>query len=231
MGGAFSIANVKGSINTLAYTWEVSKEGYESEVGSFDALAANVNLGTINLTEYLWTPYELVATHEGDNARLNWEAAGEPDYLFFDFEADNGGWVGSGYGDWEWTNAYTLTGYSDPDTYVDTPPTSAYSGDGLWGTKVLSSYSNAGAWSYLRQTFDLSPFANPVLSFWHYMDGYNDWDYGLIKVNGTLVWGDELNAELMPWQQLTVDLSAYAGMASVEISFEWYATSTVAYAG
>lgn len=229
--GVFSIPNVYGLDTGQVYTVTVDMAGYQSYSGTTTVYDSNLDLGTITLNEYLWTPYELVATHEGDNARLNWEAAGEPDYLFFDFEADNGGWVGSGYGDWEWTNAYTLTGYSDPDTYVDTPPTSAYSGDGLWGTKVLSSYSNAGAWSYLRQTFDLSPFANPVLSFWHYMDGYNDWDYGLIKVNGTLVWGDELNAELMPWQQLTVDLSAYAGMASVEISFEWYATSTVAYAG
>ena len=230
-GGVFSIANVKGSVNTLTYAWTVSKEGYESAAGSFDAIETNVDLGTINLTEYLWTPYNLVASHEGDNARLLWEPAGEPDYLFFDFEDDNGGWVGSGYGDWEYTDAYTLTGYVDADTYVDTPPTAAHSGDGLWGTKVLGSYSNSAAWSYLRQTFDLTVYPNPVLKIWHYMNGYNTWDYGLIKVNGTTVWGSSAEAVFMPWQELTVDLSAYSSLTSVEISFEWYATSTVAYAG
>jgi len=66
---------------------------------------------------------------------------------------------------------------------------------------------------------------------WHYMDGYNTWDYGLIKVNGTTVWGTSALADFQPWQELTVNLAAYGNMASVEISFEWYATSTVSYAG
>jgi len=151
--------------------------------------------------------------------------------MLFDFEADNGGWVGSGYGDWEWTNAYTLTGYVDGDTYVDTPPTTAHSGSGLWGTKVLGSYSGSAAWSYLRKAVDLSGFANPVLSIWQYMNGYNTYDYGVIKVNGTTVWGSSAAAVFMPWQQLTVDLTAYQGMSNVEISFEWYATTVVNYAG
>ena len=229
--GAFSIPNVYGRDTGETYTVTVDLDGYQSYSGTATVYGANLDLGTITLTEYLWTPYDLLASHEGDNARLVWEPAGEPDYLFFDFEADNGGWVGSGYGDWEWTNAYTLTGYTDTDTYSDTPPTAPNSGTGLWGTKVLSSYSNSTSWSYLRQTVDLSPFANPVLSFWHYMDGYNTWDYGLIKVNGTTVWGSSAAAVFMPWQQLTVDLSDYQGLSTVEISFEWYATGTVNYSG
>ncbi len=229
--GAFSIPNVYGRDTGEIYTVTVDLDGYQSYSGTATVYGANLDLGTITLTEYLWTPYDLLASHEGDNARLVWEPAGEPDYLFFDFEADNGGWVGSGYGDWEWTNAYTLTGYTDTDTSSDTPPTAPNSGTGLWGTKVLSSYSNSTSWSYLRQTVDLSPFANPVLSFWHYMDGYNTWDYGLIKVNGTTVWGSSAAAEFLPWQQLTVDLSDYQGLSTVEISFEWYATGTVNYSG
>ena len=231
VGGVFSIADVKGNSAGSAYTWEVSKEGYETETGSTTLYEANLDLGTINLTEFLWPAYDLVASHEAGDARLLWEPAAAPDYYFTDFETDNGGWVGSGYGDWEYTNAYTLTGYSDPDTYVDTPPTSAYSGDGLWGTKVLGSYSGSGAWSYLRQTFDLTGYDSPVLKLWHYMDGYNTYDYGLIKVNGTTVWGSSSAAVFMPWQQITVDLSAYEGLTSVEISFEWIATTVVNYAG
>jgi len=181
----------------------------------------NHNMGIINLVEYLWPAYNLVASHAAGNASLVWDPAGEPDYYFADFEADNGGWVGSGYGDWEWTNAYTLTGYTDNDTSVGTPPAAPHSGTGLWGTKVLADYSNSAAWSYLRQTLDLSAYADPVLSFWHYMNGYNTYDYGLIKVNGTTVWGSSALAVFMPWQELTVDLSAYAGMTNVQVSFEW----------
>jgi len=230
-GGVFSIPNVKGNSAGSAYTWEIKKTGYTTLTGSFTLYETNLNLGTINLVEYLWPAYNLVASHAAGNASLVWDPAGEPDYYFADFEADNGGWVGSGYGDWEWTSAYTLTGYVDTDTYVDTPPTAPHSGSGLWGTKVLGSYSNATAWSYLRQTIDLSPYQNPVLSFWHYMNGYNTWDYGLIKVNGDTVWGSSAAAVFMPWQELTISLSAYSGMTNVQISFEWYATGTVNYAG
>ena len=101
----------------------------------------------------------------------------------------------------------------------------------MWGTKVLGDYSNSSAWSYLRKTVDLAGFTSPVLSIWHYMNGYNTYDYGIIKVNGTTVWGSSAAAVFMPWQQLTVPLTAFEGMNSVEISFEWYATGTVNYAG
>ncbi len=233
--GTFSILNVLGSSTGITYTVTVEKEGYESYTGTATAYGALVtDLGTINLTEDIWDPVDVVASHVAsrqDAVSLVWGPAAPPAYYFADFEQDNGGWVGSGHGDWEYTDAYTLTGYTDTDSYADTPPTSAHSGDGLWGTKVLSSYSNSTAWSYLRQTFDLSGYDSPVLSIWHYMNGYNTWDYGLIKANGNTVWGSSAAAVFMPWQQLTVDLSAYEGSSSVEISFEWYATGTVNYAG
>ena len=233
--GTFSILNVLGSSTGITYTVTVEKDGYESYTGTATAYGALVtDLGTINLTENIWEPVDVVASHVAyrqDAVSLVWGPAAPPVYYFADFEADNGGWVGSGYGDWQYTDTYTLTGYTDTDTYVDTPPTSAHSGDGLWGTKVLSSYSNATAWSYLRQTFDISGYDNPVLSIWHYMNGYNTWDYGLIKANGTTIWGSSAAAVFMPWQQLTVDLTAFTGSTSVEISFEWYATGTVNYAG
>lgn len=229
--GSFLIPGVLGSDAGLAYTVTINKEGYQGYSATVTVFTNNMDIGTITLIENLWTGYNLEATHEGSNARLNWEAAGEPDYLFFDFESDNGGWVGSGYGDWEWSNAYTLTGYTDNDTSTGTPPTAPHSGTGLWGTKVLGDYSNSAAWSYLRKTVDLSPYVNPVISIWHYMNGYNTYDYGLIKVNGTTVWGSSALAVFMPWQELTISLAAYQGMTNVEISFEWYATSVVSYAG
>ena len=153
-----------------------------------------------------------------------------------DFEVDNGGWVPTSswtnpLGDWQWGNEYNVANYTDIDTYADAPPATAHSGTGMWGTVLQGGYTNANGWSYLRKTFNLSGYTNPVLDFWHYMDGYNTWDYGLIKVNGTTVWGTSAAAEFMPWQRLIIDLTAYANQANVEISFEWFATGTVSYAG
>lgn len=232
-GGTFTVPDVLGSNATLAYTIQVSKEGYQTYSNTFNVIESNVDLGTTNLIEYLWTPYNLAATHMGNNARLVWEPAAAPQFIFSDFEADNGGWVGSGYGDWEWTNTYNVANFVDtygsPTTVF--PPSAANSGTGFWGTVINSNYSNSGAWSYLRQTFDLTAFDAPVLNLWHYMNGYNSYDYGLIKVNGTTVWGSISAASFMPWQNLNISLAAYANNPSVEISFEWYATTVVNYAG
>ncbi len=234
--GNFTITGVLSG-NTYNYT--LTKVGYQDLTGTINVAAANYNMGTLTMIEINNPPRTVVATENVAQTQvtITWRPPGSTGGgNVEDFETDNGGWVPTSswtnpLGDFEWTNTYTTTGYTDIDTYVDVPPTAAHSGTGLWGTKVASGYTNAGGWSYLRKTFDLSGFANPVLKLWHYMDGYNTWDYGLIKANGTTLWGSSAAAEFMPWQELTVDLSAYQGMSNVELSFEWYATSTVSYAG
>jgi len=154
------------------------------------------------------------------------------------FEGSEEGWIptSSGWdatGDWEWTNTYNVANYVyGPDTQL--PPTSAHSGTGMWGTVIYGPYTNvpvSGDRSYLRKTFDFTGVTNPVLDFWHYMDGYNTWDYGQILVNGTVVWGSSADAVFMPWQELNIPLTAYANNPSVQISFEWSATTVVAYSG
>jgi hypothetical protein len=233
-GGVFSIADVKGSVDILAYTWEVSKAGYASASGSFNAIETNVDLGTINLTEYLWTPYNLVASHEGDNARLLWDPAGEPDYRFFDFEDDNGGWVSGGYGDWQWTDAYNVANYvvgGYPDSEV--PPTAAYSGTGLWGTILYAPYSMSGAWSYLTNTVDLAGFTSPQMRFWRWNNLYYTFDYYYVEVstNGS-TWTTVLTETAIEnaWAEKVVDLSAYEDQ-TIQIRFSVYATTVVSYAG
>ncbi len=234
--GDFTITGVLSG-NTYNYT--LSKVGYSDLTGVAVVGATSLNMGTLTMIEVTNPPRAVLATENTAQTQvaLTWRPPGSTGGGGVeDFETDNGGWVPTSswtnpLGDWEWTNTYTTTGYTDIDTYADVPPTSAHSGTGLWGTKVLSGYTNAGGWSYLRKTFDLSAIPNPVISLWHYMDGYNTWDYGLIKANGTTLWGSSALAEFMPWQELTVDLSAYQGMNNVELSFEWYATSTVSYAG
>lgn len=233
-GGVFSIADVKGSVDILAYTWEVSKAGYASASGSFNAIETNIDLGTINLTEYLWTPYNLVASHEGDNARLLWEPAGEPDYLFFDFEDDNGGWVSGGYGDWQWTDAYNVANYvvgGYPDSEV--PPTAAYSGTGLWGTLLYAPYSMSGDWSYLTNTVDLAGFTSPQLRFWRWNNLYYSYDYYRVEVSTDgSTWTTVLTESAInnAWAEKVVDLTTYADQ-TIQIRFAMYATTVVSYAG
>lgn len=234
--GDFTITGVLSG-NTYDYT--LSLVGYQDLTGEAVVGTTNLNMGTLTMIEVTNPPRQVVATENAAQTQvtLAWRPPGAGGIGGVeDFETDNGGWVASSnwsnpLGDWEWTNTYTTTGYADIDTYVDVPPTEAHSGTGLWGTKVLGGYTNAAGWSYLRKTFDLGAFNDPQLRLWHYMDGYNTWDYGLIKVNGTTLWGSSAAAEFMPWQELVIDLSAYEGMNNVEISFEWYATGTVSYAG
>ncbi|MDI9572254.1 MAG: choice-of-anchor D domain-containing protein, partial [Candidatus Cloacimonadota bacterium] len=196
--------------------------------------STNVNMGTLVMSELALPPVQIVAEENAAQTQvtLTWRPPGSTGTGVGteDFEIDDGGWVSSGYGDWQWGH-YNVANYVDIDTYTDTPPQSAHSGTGMWGTVLEGGYSNCNTWSYLRKTFNLQSVSNPVLSFWHYMNGYNTWDYGLIKVNGNTVWGNSSSAVFMPWQELTINLSAYANLSEVEISFEWFATGTVSYAG
>ena len=229
--GDFTITGVLSG-NTYNYT--IQAIGYADLTGTVVVGSTSVNMGTLVMSELALPPVQILAVENTAQTQvtLTWRPPGSTGTGagLEDFEIDDGGWVSSGFGDWEWGH-YNVTAYTDIDTYVDTPPQSAHSGTGMWGTVLEGGYSNCGAWSYLRKTFDFSTISNPVLSFWHYMNGYNTWDYGLIKVNGNTVWGNSSSAVFMPWQELTINLSAYANMNSVEISFEWYATTTVSYAG
>ncbi|MDD3607067.1 MAG: choice-of-anchor D domain-containing protein, partial [Candidatus Cloacimonas acidaminovorans] len=208
--------------------------GYADLTGTVVVGSTNVNMGTLVMSELALPPVQIVAEENAAQTQvtLTWRPPGSTGTGVGteDFEIDDGGWVSSGYGDWQWGH-YNVANYVDIDTYTDTPPQSAHSGTGMWGTVLEGGYSNCNTWSYLRKTFNLQSVSNPVLSFWHYMNGYNTWDYGLIKVNGNTVWGNSSSAVFMPWQELTINLSAYANLSEVEISFEWFATGTVSYAG
>ncbi|MBW6514321.1 MAG: choice-of-anchor D domain-containing protein, partial [Candidatus Syntrophosphaera sp.] len=228
--GQFMISGVLSGNN---YNYSFVKTGYQDLSGTISVGGSNHDMGTLTMNEIALPPagVEAVENLAQTQVSLTWYTPGSTGGPFSDFELDDGGWVSSGFGDWEWGNDYNVANYVDIDTYVDQPPASAHSGTGMWGTVLEGGYSNCGDWSYLRKTFNFSGINNPVLSFWHYMDGYNTWDYGLIKVNGATVWGSSSQAVFMPWQELTVNLAAYANQATVEISFEWYATTVVSYAG
>lgn len=242
--GQFTIPGVMAG-NT--YNYAITRAGYQAATGTITLGTVNYDMGTITLNELTNPPLNVHAELNTDQSAvlINWRAPGAAGPgNFFDFEFDNGGWVASALwntaahpnGDWEWTNTYNVALY-DPtgSTYTQTPPQTCHSGTGMWGTVIYGAYTNVPTsdtgWSFLRKTFDLSGVSDPVLHLWHYMDGYNTWDYGLIKVNGTTVWGDAAAAVFMPWQEITADLSAFANQSNVEVSFEWKATTVVNYAG
>lgn len=236
--GQFNIPNV---LSGNSYNYTITMSGYQILTGTINVGAVNYDMGTLTLLEAATPPRQVTATVNTNPIQVNltWRTpgAGGGGGPLEDFEVTNGGWVPTSnwtdpLGDWEWTNTYNVANY-DPSgsTYTQVPPPTAHSGTGLWGTVVYGPYSNSNGWSYLKKTFNLSGVANPVLDLWHYMDGFNTWDYGLIKVNGNTVWGSSAAAVFMPWQELNVSLAAYANQANVEISFEWYATSVVNYSG
>lgn len=239
-GGVFSIPDVLGHIDGLAYTLTVSMDRYEADVSARTVYETNLNVGTINLIEIAWPVYDVVATEVNLGRQLAvelvWEEAGPPEFYFSDFEVDNGGWVPSSnwanpLGDWEWTDSYNVANYvvgGYPASEV--PPPTAYSGDGLWGTIINAPYTNSGGFSYLTQTLDFSGYTDSSLKFWSWNNLYGSFDYGQIRVNGTLVWGPSLSVN-NSWQEVVIDLSAYDGLAEVTIQFEAWATTVVNYAG
>ncbi len=236
---ASGVFNITGVLSGNTYDYSISKQGYQNASGTITVGDATYNMGTVTLNEIAIPPGNVTATLNGPqtDVTVTWRAPGAAGPSDVDnFDTTDGGWVPTSnwsnpLGDWQWTSNYNPAVYTDIDTYVDVPPTTAHSGTGMWGTVIQGGYSNCTGWSYLRKTYNFTGITNPVINFWHYMDGYNTWDYGLIVVNGTTVWGSSALAEFMPWQVLNVDLSAYANNPNVQISFEWYATSVVSYAG
>ena len=149
-----------------------------------------------------------------------------------DFELWDGGFVPTAdwdpVGDWEWTAEYDATQYI-PTTHP--PPPAAHSGTGLWATKIYDLYTNAGGISFLRKTVNLAGYTEVELSFYSWFDVFGDFDHTEIYANGVEVWSRDLSTISTDWEYIVVDLTDFAGDSEVELSFEFYATTVVNYAG
>ena len=148
---------------------------------------------------------------------------------FYDFEYWDGGFVPSAdwdpVGDWEYTDSYDVNLY----TGTKTPPPTAHSGDGMWGTVIYNDYTNAGGTSFLKKTIDLSAVSGASMSFYSWSDIFGSFDWGNITINGVEVfYVDSYNPT--DWTYEEIDISAWDGQV-VELSFNFYATTVVAYAG
>ena len=147
-----------------------------------------------------------------------------------DFEASDGGWVATSdwdpVGDWQWTNTYDVGNY----TGSNTPPPTAHSGTGLWGTQVNGDYTNSGGTSYLSKTVDFSDVTDAYLNFWYWSDINGSWDYCDVIVNSDILWTIDTHTPTA-WAYTDLDLSAYDGLANVQIVFSFYASTVVERAG
>jgi hypothetical protein len=136
---------------------------------------------------------------------------------FSDFEANDGGWVGTG--DWE----YGIPVGFDGAPYGGPEPVGGYSGDYCWGTVIGGAHS-ASTTSVLSQEFDLRDFGDAFLSFQEYIDsGGNTFDTAKVFVDGNELYLSDGGPS--DWRRVTIDLSGYTGVVNVE--FEFATTSVV----
>lgn len=144
-----------------------------------------------------------------------------------DFEADDGGWVESGFGEWE--RGPVATGvYQLCDTVPRPEPTGAPSGVNVFGTNLDGCYTNSGAASLLSRTFDFSSLAAPIQLDWtNWYEVFTTFDIGEVLVNGTQVFNIVPSTATAAYQDESADLSAYAGNAAVTIDFRLFATTVV----
>jgi hypothetical protein len=153
-------------------------------------------------------------------------AAAQSTVYFSDFEADGGGWTASGVnGDWErgipvGADGAALGGFASSE------PVGGFSGDFVWGT-VIGGLHGVGSDEQLSQTFDFTGLTDIAMSFQEWSDsGGSTFDMASVIVNGDQLYlsdGDSMDA----WREVVLDLNAYAGQSSVDITFNFTSTTVV----
>ncbi|MBI4717256.1 MAG: hypothetical protein HY763_05590 [Planctomycetes bacterium] len=145
------------------------------------------------------------------------------------FEGTDGGWTRNATwdsaGDWE-------RGMPAPGPFAGCTfgngPGAAIDGVECWATQIDACYTNANGTSFLRQTFDFSTVVNGTLSWRQFRHVFvQPGDTGVVKINGDQVYAlPFVNTASAGWELITVDLIPYSGLPSVEIVFEFFATSS-----
>jgi len=148
-------------------------------------------------------------------------------FYFSDLEANDGGWVESGFGDWE-VGTIITGAYQTCDDSPRPEPNGAYSGVNVWATNLDGCYVNSGASNTISQTFDLSELSAPIaLEWWHWFEVFEPFDFAKVFVNGNELWRTPGSTATADWLNESIDLSPYAGNASVTIEYVLNATTVV----
>ena len=167
-------------------------------------------------------------------------AAPEAIVYFSDFEANNGGLVGTL--DWEW-GTYAWVG---SNCGGGTEPPGPHSGTSMWGTVLNNCYNNLGNNagyatctnsnpaddSILTLSVDLTGLPDATLSWWEWYDLFSNWDWAEVYANGTRVFPHCESSYTAPtaWVQQTVNLTPFVG-GVVTIEFHMMASTVVNYSG
>ncbi|HOC42238.1 MAG TPA: hypothetical protein PKJ99_04385 [Thermoanaerobaculales bacterium] len=168
-------------------------------------------------------------------------AAPEAIVYFSDFEADNGGLIGTL--DWQW-GVYAWVGSTCGTTQHN--PTAPYSGTHMWGTVLndcYTGYGNNGGYatctntnpaddSILTLSVDLTGLPDATLTWWEWYDLFSNWDWAEVYANGTQVFPHCESSYTAPtaWVQQTVNLTPFVG-GVVTIEFHMMASTVVNYTG
>lgn len=146
---------------------------------------------------------------------------------FTDFEGGTDGWIEGGFGDWQLGPPVPGV-FAGCDAVPRPEPTAAFRGANVVGTRLDGCYANSGQESTLSRTFDFSTLQPPIdldWADWH--EVFVPFDMAQVLVNGDLLWEVTSTDASTDWQIESVDLSAYAGLPSVEIVFRLFATTVV----
>lgn len=151
----------------------------------------------------------------------------EQTFYFEDFEAGEGGWTESGFGEWE--RGAPVTGvFEGCDASPRPEPSGAPSGTNVFGTNLNGCYQNSGQESVLSRAFDFSGLAAPIQLNWtHWYEIFTPFDTGDVRANTTSVFSVVPSTATANYQSESVDLSAYAGNAAVTLDFRLFATTVV----
>lgn len=139
------------------------------------------------------------------------------------FEGTDGGWIESGFGDWErGPIAFTDSGCSTAGT---TGPAGSHSGAEAWGTVLNTCYTNSDADSILSQTFDLTGYDSASFTWYQWRHVFETFDYAIFSANGTQLYRTP-DSQPEDWTQQTVDLTPWVG-STVTLQFLLHATTVV----
>ena len=206
--------------------------------GSIRVIASKTGYRSVQIDTFL----------NNDGSMLNIDFTlypGVNDYVF-DFEDDNGGFVGSG--SWEWGTPTS-------------GPGSAYSGSNAWATGLSGNYTSSEHAELITPELDLSGFNEPKLKFMHWYDMEDNsitpgsaYDGGNVKIstdggsNFSIInpiggypfainaASNALNGQAafsgtsVGWEVAEFDLSAYQAM-NVLLKFDFGSDISVQFAG
>jgi hypothetical protein len=249
VSGTVSLSDSATNINAIVYViGQNTVIGTTNDMGVFSI--SGVMPGNIRILAmkdgYVTAEVDTFLTNDGLDIHVSFMLyPGTNDYAF-DFENDNGGFVGSG--SWEW--GVPTSG-----------PGSAYQGINVWATNLASNYSSGEHSELITQELELARFVNPKLSFVHWYDieentytPGNAYDGGNVKIstdggsNFTLIdplggypytistSSNALNGQpvfsstSVGWELAEFDLTYYTGM-NIILKFDFGTDGSVQYAG